>query len=293
MGGISQQSGFTMIEVVIGIGLAAVAGIAGAKVIDVVQVQTQIVERADTADSLRRQASVLASKLGALNDSAAASTALKACIAGTAGCPFAATGFTLMDASRHGPFASAAGVAYDRRGRACTKAGGCPDGFLVTAAFRGACTTPPCAVAQMVVTQVTVKTFLPGSTSGVTNSRTDTVEGVVILRSMDTAGATITPVTCPVNTDGYQETVVAFKNGVAVCGNDFKKANYRGPTGDTGPKGLTGPVGPQGPTGITGPSGPGGPQGAQGPQGNPGWGGPGGPQGPAGWSWVRGIPNPI
>jgi len=74
--------------------------------------------------------------------------------------------------------------------------------------------------------------------------------------------------------------------------------NQIGPTGPTGPQGVTGPTGPQGvtgpqgPTGLTGPTGPPGatgpqgPQGVTGPQGPQGVTGPQGPQGPTGAAFL-------
>lgn len=53
----------------------------------------------------------------------------------------------------------------------------------------------------------------------------------------------------------------------------------QGPTGRTGPQGISGPVGPQGVPGAQGISGPQGPQGVPGPQGLPGDAGSSGPSG--------------
>ena len=55
-----------------------------------------------------------------------------------------------------------------------------------------------------------------------------------------------------------------------------KRANLKGPRGDSGATGPQGPQGEKGDTGATGPSGPQGPRGETGPQ------GPQGPQGPKG-----------
>ena len=78
--------------------------------------------------------------------------------------------------------------------------------------------------------------------------------------------------------------------------------NVEGPTGPTGPMGVTGPQGPTGltgpqgvtgPSGVTGPQGPSGPQGVTGPQGPQGPKGVTGPQGPQGPQGVTGPQGPI
>ena len=60
------------------------------------------------------------------------------------------------------------------------------------------------------------------------------------------------------------------------AGEITRGAFVAGPTGPTGPRGLTGPAGPPGPRGTAGKAGPPGPAGARGPAGPPG------PPGPAG-----------
>lgn len=69
-----------------------------------------------------------------------------------------------------------------------------------------------------------------------------------------------------------------------------------GPSGPTGPQGVTGPSGPTGPQGVTGPEGPTGPQGITGPTGSQGEIGPtgpsGGPPGPTGPTGQQGNTGP-
>ncbi len=65
-----------------------------------------------------------------------------------------------------------------------------------------------------------------------------------------------------------------------------------GPSGPSGPEGATGPSGPSGPEGATGPSGPSGPSGATGPSGPSGPEGATGPSGPSGPSGAEGIIGP-